>query len=351
MKKFLLSLLIAGFLNCAAGQNIVVPYVQKPVLTKRTAEWCINCGTWGWTMFEGLIEDNHPNALVIAAHYSGDLANQTATDITNNFGGFGQPTFFMDNENQLASVINYPTKLEEIKLKVTAAGGINPLAQTGIMAVYNDTELKVHTKTRFFEATSGAYYVGIYQVDKSVIFFQQGQGNDADHKNVLQASLLGDSFGTLVAEGAVAAETDFDLTATIDLSEVDDMDNLRFATIIWVKVDDKYEVVNSNFSDDISEEEVVATEDLERQVPEFTVTPNPADNQSDIQLRLETDLGQVELKLFDAKGQEVKVLFSGNLNAGSHNFEIERGPAISGGLYFIRLRAGNDVLSRKLIFK
>lgn len=90
-KKTFMLLVAALFIMKAAAQQ--VEEVQRTLITKRTASWCINCGTWGWTLFDGLVADNEDKSVLIAAHYDGDLENAAAEEITDNFGGFYQPRF------------------------------------------------------------------------------------------------------------------------------------------------------------------------------------------------------------------------------------------------------------------
>lgn len=56
----------------------------------------------------------------------------------------------------------------------------------------------------------------------------------------------------------------------------------------------------------------------------------------------------VSLKLFDILGREVKILVAQNLNAGKFYTEVD-GSALSGGVYFYKLEAGNFTESKKLV--
>ena len=52
-----------------------VPEVQRTLLTKVTATWCPSCGSWGWSFFEDIIEDNTGKATFMGAHHSGNLVS------------------------------------------------------------------------------------------------------------------------------------------------------------------------------------------------------------------------------------------------------------------------------------
>ena len=99
MKKVLLSLVLIHFSILLMGQDITIPESQKTLITKKTADWCPFCGQWGWGLFKGMLTDNEEDALVIATHYSGDLKNDDAEAISDNFGGFYQPIFFVNGKD------------------------------------------------------------------------------------------------------------------------------------------------------------------------------------------------------------------------------------------------------------
>ena len=79
MNKNTFTLLIAClFAMQAIAQQVA--QVQRSIVTKRTADWCPNCGTYGWTYFKDAIEQNGDKAVFIAAHYSGGLAAPAANE-------------------------------------------------------------------------------------------------------------------------------------------------------------------------------------------------------------------------------------------------------------------------------
>jgi hypothetical protein len=56
MKRIYILLTFVFFINLLQGQD--VPETQQSLISKVTATWCINCGTWGWSLYEGLEQDN-----------------------------------------------------------------------------------------------------------------------------------------------------------------------------------------------------------------------------------------------------------------------------------------------------
>ncbi|MCK4652862.1 MAG: T9SS type A sorting domain-containing protein, partial [Candidatus Cloacimonetes bacterium] len=61
--------------------------------------------------------------------------------------------------------------------------------------------------------------------------------------------------------------------------------------------------------------------------------------------------GQVEVSIFNIKGQKVKTLMNDNIEKGTHsvtwNGKDENGNAVSSGLYFYQLKINNKPFSTK----
>ena len=81
--------------------------------------------------------------------------------------------------------------------------------------------------------------------------------------------------------------------------------------------------------------------------------PNPFNPETVIQYTLSKD-EQVSLKVFDISGKEITTLFEGRKGAGTH-FEKWEGygsekQRVSSGLYFYQLRAGENHVTKKMVF-
>lgn len=127
----------------AVSQLVMGQEVNKQnwtLIHERTATWCPNCGTWGWTLKDRFIDEfKSENVLFIASHHSGDLVNSTATEFGNNFIGSGQPIFYVDGFNINASSSNINTKIEETRLEVQFKKDVSVLAGVGINANLNES--------------------------------------------------------------------------------------------------------------------------------------------------------------------------------------------------------------------
>jgi hypothetical protein len=361
MKQFLLSLsfflLLTSFLQ---AQDIDVPQTHQPLITKRTASWCSNCGSWGWTLFEDLLSDNRSNALVIAAHHSGNYINDAATAITDNLGGFGQPTFFLNNDNQNANSGNGSTVRDNIRNQVLVINAAFPVVQAGIRAQMDDTyTLFIDTKVSFFQEEDGKYKLGVYLIDRSFIGSQTPIGNNAEHKNVIRLAATDDIFGEEIANGAITEGTTIESAYTIPgqlleqegLFGANGFDNERFeiATIIWKEnvATQKYDVVNTNKTSIGILSAVNEIEALEA----FTIQPTVANDQSIAFLSINNTIEQAQVRLLNNQGQVMRTLFRGELNEGDHRFDIIRNE-LPAGLYYVQLiNQHGSTNTKRLIFK
>ncbi|MBX7045377.1 MAG: T9SS type A sorting domain-containing protein [Ignavibacteria bacterium] len=75
--------------------------------------------------------------------------------------------------------------------------------------------------------------------------------------------------------------------------------------------------------------------------------PNPFNPATRINYSIEKN-GFVKLTVFDVTGREVKILVSGNVNAGSHSVEFDASK-LNSGLYFYKLESGEYSEVRKMI--
>ena len=80
--------------------------------------------------------------------------------------------------------------------------------------------------------------------------------------------------------------------------------------------------------------------------------PNPFNPNTTIHYSILSD-GNVELSIYNIKGQKVKQLLSDQLTAGEHSVvwdgKDERGNAVSSGIYLYRLETGNYSATRKML--
>ncbi len=215
---------------------------------ERTASWCPFCGTWGWTFKDSVFTKfNQDNVIFTAVHYSGDLINQTATEFDANFGGSGQPIFYVDGVNINVNSGNINQKLSETRLEVDFKASTSVMAGVGIDAFLSSTNntLTVNAKVEFVNAVEGGdYYLGLYLLE-DVQNIQASRSGIQTHKNVLRRSLLPTTFGNALKSGAISKGTVFNVNTSVSGINTS-REKIKVVGIIWNKVNNKYLFFNAN---------------------------------------------------------------------------------------------------------
>lgn len=352
MKKFIFTLsAFCFFALTLTAQD--VEEVQRSVIFKRTATWCPPCGSWGWNLFESLVEETEGPAILLAAHYSGDLMNTPSLEITNHFGALGQPRFFLNEVDQSASSNNWQTDKEEIRDQVESTfNNINPVANVGINAYYSEDiqEVYLETKTKFFQDAAGKFNLGLYLVENEVINFQASQGNDAVHEKVLRQSLIGNSFGETFFEGSITAGTEFDKTHSFILSDVLNK-HYEIVGIIWNQdANGNYIIVNT-FMVDQFDQNVSSIAEIPSNLAGMNIMPTVSENSTKVEVILSETFEDMELEIFDVLGRSVLNLSNNYFAKGKHHFDILKDQVGGSGQYFIRMKINDSIKTKSLIFK
>ena len=215
---------------------------------ERTASWCPFCGTWGWTFKDSVLNKfTQANVIFTAVHHSGDLINQTATEMDANFGGSGQPIFYVDGFNINVNSGNINQKLSETQLELDFKASTAVIAGVGIDAVLSTATntLSVNAKVEFLNPVEGGdYYLGLYLLE-DVQNIQASRSGVQLHKNVLRRSLLPTTFGNALKAGAISKGTTFSVTTSTS-SITTSRDKIKVVGILWNKVNNKFLFFNAN---------------------------------------------------------------------------------------------------------
>lgn len=346
MKKSTFTLLLAA-LFVIQGIAQQVEQKQRSLITKRTATWCPFCGGWGWSLYNGLISDNLDKAVLIAAHFDDPLTTPASAEITQNFGGFSQPVFYLNEINQNATSGNASTVRTSIKNQVDAAFTTAPVANSGFTPVYQNGAIQVKSKVKFFQAAQGEFYLGIYLVEDNVQATQAGQSGTVSHRFVMRQSFTASTWGQLIANGNVNAGDEFSLDFSLASSDPSGKP-YQVVGIIWKKEGTKYKVVNvwatSQFGEPTAVQEPAS-------LLSFDVFPTVVETQAVIQLQLAENQPNASLDLFDLNGRLVTNIHRGPLSSGQHHFTLSHEMAGSDGVFLLRLGTGNGAVVRKVIFK
>ena len=277
VKKFI-SFLFLCCLTYTSYTQEVVP-IQHTMVTKVTASWCFNCGTWGWAAKNAILEANSEQALFISAHNSGDLRTSTASALSQNFNSFGQPQFFLNNTNTRLSPSNRSDKQAEILATIQTNAMQTPVAGTATTHQISDDVLQFSTKVAFFQDMDGDYFLAHYLLENNVMNRQIGQDGIVAHNKVLREVSTREPFGMPIATNGMTTTQD------VILSEDWNINNLEVLSIIWKQEGNKYQFVNGSISkperidnstsmEEVEETEMeeVATEEETIDTPEEEVT-------------------------------------------------------------------------------
>ena len=86
--------------------------------------------------------------------------------------------------------------------------------------------------------------------------------------------------------------------------------------------------------------------------PAFVAAPNPFNPSTSIRFELSSE-AQVRLTVYDASGARVTTLYEGRMSSGAHavrwNGTDSGGERVGSGVYFCRLEAGGETMTRKLV--
>lgn len=341
----LLAFLLVG--TSLVAQDIEVKKEQYSLLTKKTATWCPICGGSAWDAFRKMIDDTQGKAICIAAHYDEDseLYSRDAREIVGNFEGrfgYGQPVFFYNSERLSGRDNN--TALAAVE-KVEAAFISDPIAQVGVYASVDPTTgvVTVNTKTVFYQSTTGKYKLAVYPMIKSITENQASRGTDT-HKNILGNEFTDHSFGTVIAEGDIAADATYDYSFEFS-GFVPELraETLELVAIIWQETEENHEFINAFPTDDFVEETISSLTPVS--IQDLDVTIQQEGNSTLIQLDNQLNQKEVSVNIFSTDGKLLHSLFKGNLAVGTHAFST----SLVSGSYVLSIRQGERTLAKQFV--
>jgi len=347
MKKTVL-LICASLMIGASLFAQDVPEVQKTLVTKITATWCPNCGTWGWDYFEHVIEDNNDKAIFVGAHHDGDLESAAGIAFKDNFNAPYQPFFYAGNKDLNVTNNNTVAKRTEMQDIINANAANAPVANVGFSASLTNGFLTVDTKTKFFQEATGDYYLGLYILEDGVINNQASNSAMSSHPFVIRTAITNDIFGDALMNGTIAADTEYDGSFSLQLNPNWTEENVIVAGIIWEKDNDGvYQFVNINSTNDFTATTAVTS--ISQDVLNVQLYPTIAEESTRLDLNLKPSSLQVNIQLFNQTGQKVQEIFQGTLREGNRSLNIETN-RLDAGIYFVNIRtADGAILTKKFI--
>lgn len=342
MQRFL-PLFIILFLPILSGAQ-EIPTTQKPLVTKITATWCPNCGSWGWTFFHDIIDDNPNNAIFLAAHPSGDLVSPEGQDFNSNLGASGQPKFYMNEQLIGVNSGNTAALRTQVSDDILAMNGQSPVVGTGIEVTRDGNTLTATTNTKFFSAADGDYHLAIYVIEDHVIANQANNSASADHPFILRTSFGGSTFGNSIASGAIAEGFEVQRTLTTTLLSTWNVDNLKFAAVVWKNVDGTFEYVNGN---QVTESIINSNEEADFSA--FKMSWMSQDASPQLTMTADKNYQALQLQVYTLDGRLVHSKAIDYLPQGNHIMDLGIGLAPSGS-YAVKL-SGKNLQKNLLLVK
>lgn len=347
MKKFFPLLLL--FLASIYTNAQTVTGNQTTLISKRSADWCPFCGTYGWSFMNKLIDKTKgKDAIVWSIHYSGGLATPTAQALAANLGGVGQPLFFLNTDNDDLGVTsqNVDAMVEETSSLIDVLSLFQAAVYMGTDAKLKGKALTVNTKVKFpDDVESGEYYVATYLVKNNLVWTQASIGPNAVHKNVLDKSLTADFFGVKVAKAPVAKDAEYDVTAKLDdlVLHNGKLEDTKIVTVVWNKVaGGKYVFINARETP-IVLDNTSATNDDKIAALDFDVAVAP----QSINIKINGEVSNPAIMMYDINGKEV--IFNIGKN-GENDYQLEYIQAATGN-YFIQVSDGKKSRTKQVYFQ
>ena len=180
-------------------------------------------------------------------------------------------------------------------------------------------------------------YGNNYRVDNNTMVL--GGSNQQLSLEDIQGGQFLEVRGVSEAEGSVAGKNS---TASILVSKIKIID-AEGSGEVELEIDSGDD---GSTGTSVEEEEIPETFEL------FQNYPNPFNPTTTIQFALPTS-EQVTLKVYDVTGREVQTLVAGQLTAGTHQVIWDgrghSGRAVASGVYFYRLEAGSQIMTRRMV--
>ncbi len=301
-------LLCLLFIYNMLNAQVLTP-VQTTMITKITADWCPNCGTYGWNFTQQLKDKVSPEeAILWNVHHSGGLRTATSAAIANNLKFAYQPQFFVGTESDDLGVSsgNVSARISDVLAVVELNKQMGTFVSMGSSATVNAAKkVTVNSKVKFLEKyETGDFYIGAYLVKKNLAWTQAGKTGTVIHHSVLDMSLSPDAFGKKIVVGPVDVNKEFSASFSLDDLTYHNgkAEDTKIVTVLWAFKNGKYNFINARESS-IELSSDVKDELAKEQVFDFT----PVLENGGLSITLNQEAKNVNVKLADLTGKSISV--------------------------------------------
>jgi PKD repeat protein len=184
------------------------------------------------------------------------------------------------------------------------------------------------------KATSGSGSLDKLQVDLST-----NCGQNWTSRRILSGSSL--STAGVNSNWTIPSATEW-VTHSINLASYSKITNLYFKFLFTSNGG------NALYLDDINISGTLGLNELSNSNINFNLYPNPSENIAYISFNLFSK-NNVQVRVIDLLGQEILLVFDGNLSQGQHTLSLLDNQRLVPGIYFICLSVGNDKSIKKLV--
>ncbi len=336
--KRVFTLIIVTFL-CFQLNGQEIDSKQRSLVMKKASTSCSICGGWGWNLFDKLVEEiPEDEAIIWVFHHSGDLQNEVANAMSQNFPTSSQPRFYVNNDD-MNSNSNVEQSFNTIETVVESLNSFPSIVGIGSDVTYENGLLVARNKVELYDNTdNGDLYLATYLIEKSRVAFQSGQGSNANHINYLNASFGDSNFGTLVTSNGVSGDT-YDNVLEMEVGEDFDIDNFHVATIVWFNSNGTYTFFNGKVVD-IEEKTSSNIENiLEDEI-------NVYQKANTLIIEVEnTDLSARSISIFEEGG---KLIWDKPANS-TISSEVVDVSNWKSGIYFVNIVFEQDFVNKKVV--
>lgn len=321
---------------------------NRALVYKTTATWCYPCGTWGWDLANSLNADLGDDIIYLALFNSSNgnynnsaFYNAVAVTLAFNFRFSSWPSFGVNGHNFSDVNGNQSSAIRQACIDSAMAFNNSPVIANAAsdVVISPEGQISVTTKTVFFEATEGDYYLATYLVEEGAVNRQYGQSGLVEHKGVLRVAMDSLDWGSLITSDSVDAGNEISKSYSYTVDDDSwDLSKLVVCNIIWKKVGTKYEYVNGS-------KHRPGTTAIKRLSPDRYVNIYPNPGRDVVQINFKGLSAPALLEVLDITGQPVLQQEVAKILAPL-TVDVSRWPP---GMYLVRVSSGSLRIQRKFL--
>lgn len=353
----LLVFLCMGFSVFAQTIVSTQPENKKAVLEEFTGIGCPNC-PGGHTQAATLLASN-PNLLFVLAYHPSNSSYTSGDPMVSTYPSafYSNPFISPTNRYMPSAMVSRRVwgGVERIQGVsswaadvATILGEASPL-NVGVGSTYDETQkmLTVNAEVYFTSDVTDNLTIYCMLTEDGVEATQAGStASPYIHNHVFRQALVA-QWGD-----PVAAPTTLGTTKTFSFTfdnSVKNYDMAECEVLVYVRNANTEEIISGNGAP-VGETSTIGVGDIAEATAEVMLSPNPADNGSNVHIDLPA-ASSVLVKVTNLAGQLVFSQDYGMQQAGSHTFALDATFLNQAGLYLVSVNTGSKSVVRKLVVR